>query len=260
MKLLFIGSGSAFVTREYNYQSNILFITPDNKKLLVDCGSDARHALHDLNLSYRDIDNVYISHLHADHIGGMEWLAFNRLFDVCCKKPNLYIHKSMSRLIWDCALSGGLRSLQGEKNELKTFFTLKALGNSFKWEKTSFKLIKTIHTYNDNKLNPSYGLFFEINKKKIFLSTDTTFQPQLYKKYYLSADLIFHDCELHNKTACVHTPYSELLSLEPSIRKKIWLYHYSNDSDNLPDAVKDGFRGFVRRGQLFDLLDKNNYL
>ncbi len=259
MKLLFIGSGSAFVTREYNYQSNALLITPDDKKIMIDCGSDARHALHDLNMDYRDITNVYISHLHADHIGGLEWLAFNRLFDLGCNKPNLYIHKSMQNLIWDRSLSGGLRSLQGEKNELKTYFNVKAVDATFRWEKVSFKLVKTIHTYNDNKVNPSYGLFFEINKKKIFFSTDTTFQPQLYEKYYLAADLIFHDCEVNDKTACVHTPYSDLLTLEPKIKNKIWLYHYSGTSNTLPDAVKDGFKGFVMRGQMFDLLDKKTY-
>ena len=28
-----------------------------------------------MGLGYADIDAVYISHLHADHVGGLEWLG-----------------------------------------------------------------------------------------------------------------------------------------------------------------------------------------
>ncbi len=69
MKLTFLGSGSAFTMN--NRQSNMI-LEDDGKILLIDCGTDIRHSLHQQDLSYKDIDAVYISHLHADHIGGME--------------------------------------------------------------------------------------------------------------------------------------------------------------------------------------------
>lgn len=65
MKLIFIGSGSAFTVGADNYQSNRILEDDSSKKLLVDCGSDARFALHELGLSYKDIEAVYISHLHS---------------------------------------------------------------------------------------------------------------------------------------------------------------------------------------------------
>ena len=84
MKMTFIGSGAAFTSN--NYHSNIL-IESNDKKLLIDCGSDARFALRDLGYSYKDIDSIYISHIHADHSGGLEWLGFSRKFDASCTKP-----------------------------------------------------------------------------------------------------------------------------------------------------------------------------
>src|SRR5690348_15307225 len=52
MKLIFIGSGSAFTVAEHNYNSNMLLIDSNNaEKLLIDCGSDARHALNELGYS-----------------------------------------------------------------------------------------------------------------------------------------------------------------------------------------------------------------
>ena len=68
MELRFAGVGSAFTTKEY-WQSNMI-VSHDGKNLLIDCGGDIRFSLAELNMSYKDIDAVYISHLHADHIGG----------------------------------------------------------------------------------------------------------------------------------------------------------------------------------------------
>ena len=61
MNILFIGTGSAFTTKNWN--TNFI-VEKNNKRLLLDCGGDVRHALNDHRLSYKDIDAIYISHLH----------------------------------------------------------------------------------------------------------------------------------------------------------------------------------------------------
>src|ERR1700733_4386232 len=96
MKLTFIGSGSAFTLGANNYHSNMLLENAHGERLLIDCGSDARHSLHEAGFSYHDIHDVYISHLHADHAGGLEWLGFTTKFDpTCSEKPNLYISETL---------------------------------------------------------------------------------------------------------------------------------------------------------------------
>ena len=251
MKLTFIGSGHAFTTNE-NYHSNMLLEAPNHETLLIDCGSDARHALHELNLSHRNINNVYISHLHADHIGGLEWLAFSSKFDSSVKsKPNLFVHEALAKKIWVNALSAGLCSLQDEDANITTYFNLKNISNNaFIWNEITFELIPTIHVSSNHISVPSYGLFFSANNLKIFITTDTQFTPNHYNKIYEQASIIFHDCETSVQKSTVHAPYSDLISLDPAIKSKMWLYHY-NDGP-LPDAKKDGFRGFVKKGQCFD--------
>lgn len=71
MKLVFLGSGSAFTMQ--NRQSNMI-IELNGRKLLIDVGSDIRFSLKLMGYNFKDIDEVYLSHLHADHIGGLEWL------------------------------------------------------------------------------------------------------------------------------------------------------------------------------------------
>ena len=98
---------------------------------------------------------------------------------------------------------------------------------------------------------PSFGLFFQGDNQTVFLTTDTRFIPDLFEAYYEKADVIFHDCEIATTPSGVHTHYDQLTTLPTHIRNKIWLYHY--DSDELPDAEKDGFKGFVTCGQTFTI-------
>ena len=90
MKLLFLGVSSALSVGDKKYQSNMLIKSSTNRHLLIDCGTDIRHSLYEQGVSHSTIDAVYISHLHADHVGGLEWLSFSKVF-IDHKKPGLYI-------------------------------------------------------------------------------------------------------------------------------------------------------------------------
>lgn len=54
MKLLFLGTGSAFSVKNRN--SSIL-IQKNGKNFLFDAGTDIRYSLHENNLSYKAIQN-----------------------------------------------------------------------------------------------------------------------------------------------------------------------------------------------------------
>lgn len=251
MKLTFIGTGSAFVVGS-NYHSNIIVEAKNDKRLLIDCGSDARLALHELGLSYQDVQAVYISHLHADHCGGLEWLAFCSKFDPQCAKPRLYLHSSLEGRLWNI-LCEGLNPLKEEQITLSTFFDVRTIENDgFEWEGCKFKIFPTIHIRNDKELMPSFGLIGKIGGERILITTDTQFTFDLLQPLYQEADLIFHDCETSERRSGVHAHYEDLKKLSPEIKRKMWLYHYQTNS--LPDAVKDGFKGFVKKGQSFEWL------
>lgn len=251
-KLTFAGSGSAFSVGTDNYHSNILLENGKNK-LLIDCGSDARWSLHELGYSYRDIQSVYISHLHADHVGGLEWLALSNKFDLTSKKPHLYICEKLVHTLWDHVLSGGLNTLQTEVPTLSSYFRVHVIADagSFIWQKIRFRLVQTLHIVAGFSFMPSYGLLFTVNGFTVFITTDTQFCPFQLRDIYEMADLIFHDCETATQKSTVHAHYDELITLPNHIKNKMWLYHYNPGT--LPDAEQDGFKGFVKKGQSFDL-------
>lgn len=252
MKLIFLGTGSAFTVGDGNYQSNMLLQSPSGRNLLIDCGGDVRLSLYEKGFNFKDIHDVYISHLHADHIGGLEWLAFTSKFILePSRKPCLHIHQILVDDIWNRSLRGGLNSLKDEKATLSSYFDVKPIAdNSFQWEGIDFQLISTVHFESDNELLPTYGLFFKIHNVSIYLTIDTQFTPERLMPYYTKADIIFHDCETSNKKTHCHAPYNQLSSLAPEIKKKMWLYDYNSGA--LPDAEKDGFKGFIKKGQSFE--------
>lgn len=252
MKLIFLGTGSAFTVGDNNYHSNMLLTNGEGQNFLIDCGSDVRHSLHEQGLSYKDIEHVYISHLHADHMGGLEWLGFTHKFDPSCHKPHLYINQPIANVLWDQCLSGSMSSIEGEICTIDTFFHLHpfARNDAFRWENIVFHPVQTIHIMHGFSLGSCHGLFFEVNGKKIYITADTQFAPALLMATYEKADIIFHDCETAPHRSGVHPTYSELCTLPEKIKKKIWLYHYQPGP--LPDAKADGFAGFVKKGQAFE--------
>jgi ribonuclease BN (tRNA processing enzyme) len=252
MKLLFLGSGSAFTVGGDNFHSNMLLINEQDDKLLIDCGSDIRFSLYEAGFSYADITDIYISHLHSDHVGGLEYIGLSTRFDPRCHKPSLYISKELASELWERTLSGGMRSIEGDIADLNTYFEVHPIkfNECFSWEKIDFELVKVVHIDNGYYLMPVYGLFFEIEGTKIFLTSDTQLCLDKFSQYYEQADIIFQDCEISKFPTPVHARYEKLLTLPEKIKNKMWLYGYQPAP--LPNAPKDGFCGFVKRGQMFE--------
>jgi len=254
LELLFLGTGAAFAHK--NYHSNIL-ITVNNKKLLIDAGSDLRFSLYENNLSFRDVDAVYVSHFHTDHIGGLEYLGFSSYFDARKKKIKLYIEESFAPLLWEHSLKGGLGYVCEEIKTLDDYFELIPVRNSFNWENHTFELIETAHVLDSHDIFPVYGLMLRASLN-VYITGDTRFVPEHMERFYNNADIIIHDCETGPTRSVIHAHYEQLRSLPEKHKAKLLLWHYhDNVSDNFnmwqQKALNDGFKGFLKKGDTIEI-------
>lgn len=252
--LTFLGSGSAFyigAKPSENWQSNVLIEAPSGRRLLIDCGTDIRFSLHEQGLAATDIDDVFISHVHADHVGGMEWLAFSTKFSASGRKPRLFANREVLEDLWSRSLQGGLGSLEGEVASLQTYFDVHAIpaNHGFTWEGVYFRLVQVMHNMDGDRICPTFGLLFDLGSTRIFFTADTQFTPNQLDWLYEDADIIFHDCETAPSPSGIHAHYEQLMTLPANVRKKMWLYHYQPGPKK--KATLDGFAGWVGKGQCF---------
>jgi len=75
MRLTVVGCGDAFGAG--NRLQTSFFVRSEASTFLIDCGATTLIGLQRLEISPNDIDTVFVSHLHGDHIGGLPWLLIH---------------------------------------------------------------------------------------------------------------------------------------------------------------------------------------
>lgn len=279
MKITILGCGNAFSTVNGN---NCILLEENDSRLLIDAGWDLPHMLKRNNVDVKSIDYIYISHAHADHCGGLEYMAFSR-YDWMRKpgiasdtSPYLIANSTFMNELWEYSLKGGLRSIEGRDATLATFFKLLPIqpNETFLWEGWEFQLIQQIHIMTGSIISPTFGLIAtKPCHKTIYFVTDSQHcSPRQQELFYKQSDLIFQDCEITPFYSNVHANYEQLagydnanaIKLSPEIKAKMWLTHYQdflnskkdfygNECDWDAKAAADGFAGFVRVGQQFEV-------
>lgn len=205
MKITVIGAGNAFSKKNFNQS---FLIEEDGRKLLVDCGAAIPMALYEQAYDLFAIDDIYISHQHADHIGGLEEVAFQR-YDWAKRPthwsqgkyaPRLIANEGLLKDLWETSLLGGLKSMEGFEATLETFFETMPLkpNEKFMWQGWDVELVQQIHVMAGNTIMHTYGLIFERKgHKTVYLTTDSQHcSPRQLNAFYSKADFIIQDCEL----------------------------------------------------------------
>lgn len=262
MKLIFTGVGGAFADLKTG-QSNAILQLPNKKNMLIDCGTDIRHSLVELwpdfgnhNIS-EYIEYVFLTHLHADHCGGLEWLGFCTFFSKSGKKPKLLTPKSILIDLWEKHLSGGMGICPDLNDmQLDDFFEIFNVHESIFFRAAGVQMwpIKSTHVIGKENIKNSYGLFIDGEKKKVYYSSDVCSKNwEENKKYYYDADIIFHECETTPYKSGVHFHYEDLKMLPEEIKSKMLLYHYSDDAHEKYNPEDDGFIGFAQKHKEYEI-------
>lgn len=262
MKIKFIGTGSAFTMK--SFQSNIV-ITENDRNLLFDAGGDVRFALDEQGMSYKDINAMYLSHQHADHIGGVEYVAFCSHFDPSVEhKVQLFGNSKLLRDSWKNSLKGGLESIQGKVFALEDYFDVSMIpeNGKFIWEDNIFETVQAVHIMNGRSIVPTYGLMITAKSgKKVYLTGDTQYCPNQIMDFYKEADVIIQDCETYPFKSGVHANYEDLKTLPVDIKAKMHLVHMNdNIFQDTKNIVSSEIKSYIDTWETSDGLNLNDML
>ena len=244
-ELLILGCGHSESDTLFN---NNALVTNDKGKLLIDCGYTIKPALQAQGLTLQDIDAVFITHVHADHMFGLERLANEGRYKYR-KKARLMLHHELYDELWHQCLKGVLGKNGEGENELSDYFDLVLLHNDeFELFGNQYQLHRVSHT-------PGKVCFGVLINQSVFYSGDTVAVPELLMQ--LNPELIFHDVTLTEYNP-VHAPVHSLIRQYPeALRKKTYLMSYEDHWPEYQPMVEQHFAGFARQGQRVQLSKKS---
>lgn len=267
LDVTFIGVGSAFATTMF--QSNILVVKGDNH-LMIDLGSKASVALFEAGISVLEIENLLVTHSHADHIGGIEEWCLKARYAApytkgCARgeyRPNLLTTADYAHILWDASLRGGLEHSEetqpGRRLSLSDYVSIRSgeylagygrpvyrlkIGDGN--DAIDLKVMRTNHVPDSSMTwQTAFYSVGALIDDRVFISGDTMFDRDLVEVFGSSAELLFHDCQ--DFTGGVHASFEELIGLPRRIKEKMFLYHLPDGITDKFDPQESGFLGWTK--------------
>jgi ribonuclease BN (tRNA processing enzyme) len=243
-EVVVLGVGDTF---SEHHSTSALLLECGGFRLAIDCPDRYRAVLRAAaersgrDLSLPTIDHVLITHVHGDHMNGLEGVAFYKHFAEA-KRVKLVTSAEVRSTIWDERLKASMGRLWSGREfcdmGFESYFEHVALPWDSELELGPFRIRarRTIHHV------PTSALLIEAAGKKLGYSSDTAFDPELIR-FLEPADLIIHETNL----GPAHTPYSALAALPAPLRARMRLIHYSDGFDTASSVIAPLHEGDVLR-------------
>ncbi len=238
--MIVIGVGDSFSER---HRSTAVLLSCDGFLLAIDCPDMYRSALRAAAeragrpLSLFDIGHVLITHVHGDHMNGLEGVAFFKHF-AQGTRLKLIASSEVREVIWDERLKVSMGQLWNGQ----AFHTL-AFDDYFEHVPLSWSDETTVGPFRIRARRtmhhvPTSALLVTAGGRSLGYSSDTAFDPELIA-FLEPADLIIHETNL----GPAHTPYAALAALPSELRARMRLNHYSetfNAAASVIAVLKEG--------------------
>jgi ribonuclease BN (tRNA processing enzyme) len=224
MHLQFVGCGDAFGS---GGRFNTCFHLVGNQiNALIDCGATSLVAMNKLAIKRNDIDTIFISHFHADHIAGLPFFLLEANYVSKRSQPLTIVGppglKSRFPEVMDCGFPG--------TKALKLGFELTLMELEIGKRNDVGRVgVTPFHVVHDDRAGPCLGFRFEVDGKVIAFSGDTEWTDTLID-VGREADLFICEAYSRDKPIATHMALSMLERHLDQIRpKRLILTHMSDD-------------------------------
>lgn len=257
MKLFVLGVGDTFSEK---HVTHALLLEHDGFRLAIDCPDSYRRVLRQARdriasedekktLDLFAIDDVLITHIHGDHMNGLEGVGYFKHF-AQHKPASLHTVLPVKEGLWERRLRAPMGQLLSRDAETgQTAFRELGFEDYFAWNEVTLDRSCRIGPFEVTaRLTkhhvPTSALFVRCGTSSIGISSDTAFDPTLIA-WLARADVIVHETNY----GPAHTAYSDLRSLDPALKKRMHLIHYPDDFD-----VDGSDIPCLREGQIVSLM------
>ena len=257
----FLGTGNARSKPPANFNTNALLRIHD-KACLIDCGLLCPLALNHYHIPITSIDGVFISHIHGDHVLGLEELFFTNYFNTPSRRLQLFLPEGLLKStgapdgydLWENCLRASLETTVEFENychklTLSDYAKIQTLisHSASQIFGLTCETFPVVHIKN----RPSYGIILD---NRVAYTSDCTFsQESIQTLIQRGISTLFHDVCFAPKASSVHASIQQLATLPPEIRQKIYLMHYDDktSAENFKFAESLGFH-IIRPGDIFE--------
>ncbi len=193
MQLTLLGTGCPKVDYKRFGPSNL--VTTNQSTILIDCGSGVTQRLDQVKVSTADIDALFLTHLHSDHVIDLYQLIISSWHSYRIKPWKVYGPKGTKKFIkklMDTWKDERLQRIRYEARSSSLAFSIQV--KEFKeYGKFNIKDLEISYFEVDHKpVKYAYGFNFISNKKKLTISGDTKPCDNVMK-YGQNADVLLHE-------------------------------------------------------------------
>ncbi len=193
--LLGTKGGPAIRTGSTNPTSNLLIL--NGKKIVVDCGLGVTRGLVDQGMLLKDIELIFITHLHSDHYLELGPLLHTAWTSGLMSRVTVFAPEG-AQAYWQNFLISmkadiDLRIEDEGRPDLATLVCFKTIDESlvFKHAGLAVTSLRNLHP----PLVDTFALRFSTKDYSVVFSGDTAYMPQL-AKFAKDADLLIHEAML----------------------------------------------------------------
>lgn len=278
MTLRMLGVGGAF-SRRLGTTCSILTL-PSGFRWLIDCGRQAPDQIYQAGLSWHDMEGQIITHVHGDHVFGLEDFAYIRFFETKAgaqatrcggHKPKLIAHHAVREEIWE-TLAPSLRYCRDVSGNVKagtlaTFFDVLQADiseppknnpwqHAEQFSSGDLKIIARESEHVPGKPSCSLEIALTSDPKDeriAWWSGDCTVDQDFLINIEPRTTIFFHDCTFFDYPGQVHGFFERLQDLPLRVRKKmILMHHEDNIEENRTYVEAAGFR-LAMPGHVYNL-------
>lgn len=210
MRLIILGSGTCVPSLKRGAPA--YFLEADGRQILVDCGSGAVLQLERFGKSYRDIDAVFITHTHPDHIAGLVPLIHALLATpLFTREKELLIAGPVGLKTFY------LNCIESIMPAASRFVRVVEMNDDFDYPPLKVMSARTVHSDN------STAFRFQLENRSVVITGDADFDTGLIE-LSRDCDMLIADCSFpESMKAKGHMTPAEcgLIAKEAGVKKLI---------------------------------------